>query len=458
MIPKKHLLFLMALALLSPLWLSAQEPASFSLEEAIRYAYENNLNLKNAQIKVADAREQIVERRSTGIPQLKSSVGYNYFIDIPTQILPDFLSPAIYGVLLNEGLVSDLPSFSQEGLPAQFGTKHNLTASLDLSVMAFDASYLLGLKAARMYKEYAVRELDATRQEIKYQVISAYLPTLLLEENLKMLDKNIGSVDALLRETQALYREGFVEQLDVDRLELSLANLSIERENLARQKELALNNLKFALGYPMDQQLEVTEELTALSAQAAPEDLSGTINYAVRPEYNLAGKGLELSELNVGLNRSGYIPTLTLFGSYQQSLFANDLSEGQWFPTTVVGAQLNIPIFDGLNKKAKVQRARLDLETARNQMLDLERLINLEVTNARSSYINAQQRLKSQERSLQLAEKIYQTTQIKYREGVGSSIEVTQAEQSLYQTQQLYIQALYDLTLAKVSLDKALGR
>ena len=458
MIPKKHALLLIALALLSPLWLSAQEPASLSLEEAIRYAYENNLNLKNAQIKVADAREQIVERRSTGLPQLRSSVSYNYFIDIPTQILPDFLSPTIYGILFNEGLVSDLPTFSQDGLPAQFGTKHNLTASLDLSVMAFDASYLLGLKAARMYKEYAVRELDATRQEIKYQVISAYLPALLLEENLQMLDKNIGSVDALLRETQALYREGFVEQLDVDRLELSLANLSIERENLVRQKELALNNLKFALGYPMDQPLEVTDELNLLSAQAAPEDLSGTINYAVRPEYNLAGKGLELSEINVGLNRSGYIPTLNLFGSYQQSLFANDLSEGSWFPTTVVGAQLNIPIFDGLNKKAKVQRARLDLETARNQMLDLERLINLEVANARTSYLNAQKRLDSQERSLQLAEKIYQTTQIKYREGVGSSIEVTQAEQSLYQTQQLYIQALYDLTLAKVSLDKALGR
>ncbi|MCB9285259.1 MAG: TolC family protein [Lewinellaceae bacterium] len=426
--------------LLLPLGLGAQEPASFSLEEAIRYAYENNLNLKNAQIKVADARQQIIERRAVGIPQLRGSVAYNYFIDIPTQIIPNFLDPTAGDIAV------------------QFGTKNSLTAGLNLSIKAFDASYLVGLKAAKMYREYAALEMGTTRQSVKYQVVDAYLPALLIEENVKILDKNIENLDKLVTETRALFKEGFVEQLDVDRLELSLANLKTERESIARQKEVALNALKFALGYPMDQPISVTEELTALSPTASESDLTGAVNYTVRPEYTLVSKGEELNGLNVRLNRSGYIPTLDLFGSYQQSMYANKLSDGKWFPTTIVGAQLNVPIFDGFGKKAKIERSKLDLEVVRNQKMDLERAIDLEVQNARATYLNAQDRLDSQKRNLELAERIYQTTQIKYKEGVGSSIEITQAEQSLYQTQQLYIQALYDQVTARISLDKALGR
>lgn len=448
----------MLLLLMLPFWLKAQEPTVLSLQEAIQYAYDNNLSLKNARIKVADAREQIIERRSVGLPQLRGSVGYNYYVDIPTQILPDFLSPAVYGILFQEGLVEPRNISTGGGVPAQFGTKHNLTAGLNLNIKAFDASYLVGLKAARMYKNYADQEVSASLQEVKYQVINAYLPALLVEENLGMLDKNIANLEKLLSETQALYTEGFVEQLDVDRLELSLANLRTERESLARQKEVALNSLKFVLGFPMTLPLDISEDLAALSPEVPETDLTGDINYSTRQEYNLVRKGEELNELNVQLNKSLYIPTLDLFGAYQQSLFANKLSEGQWFPTTLIGAQLNVPIFDGLNKRAKIQRSKLDLETVRNQRMDLERVISLEVQNARILYLNARQRLNNQERSLQLAEKIYQTTQIKYREGVGSSIEVTQAEQSLYQTQQLYVQALYDIVLAKAGLDKALGR
>ncbi len=455
MIPKISPLFF----LLLPLLLRGQEPAVFSLEEAINYAYENNLTVKNAQIKIADANEQIVERKAIGLPQLRGSVGYNYYVDIPTQILPDFLSPTIYGILFSEGLVPDLPNFDPDsGVPAQFGTKHNLTVGLNLSIKAFDASYLTGLKAARMYKEYAAQELNTKRQDVKYQVINAYLPALLVDENLRILDKNIANLENLLSETQALFKEGFVEQLDADRLELSLANLRTERESLARQKEMALNALKFALGFPMNQPIEVSENLAALSPDAADSDLTGDVNFAGRQEYNLVRMGEQLNELNVQVNKSAYIPTLDLIGVYQQSMFANKLSEGQWFPTTIVGAQLNVPIFDGLAKKARVQRSKLDLETVRNQRTDLERAISLEVQNARTGYLNAKQRLDNQARSLQLAEKIYQTTQTKYREGVGSSIEISQAEQSLYQTQQLYIQALYDLVAAKIGLDKALGR
>lgn len=435
--------------------LSAQQ--SFTLDQAVQYALDQSLSIKRSQINITDADEQIIERRATGIPQLSLGVDYNYFIDIPTQILPDFLSPAVYGVLFQEGLLEPRPISTDGTTPAQFGTKHNLTAGLNLRTMIFDGSYFVGLKAARRYRAYVQQDLVRVRTEVRQQVIDAYLPALLIQENLRILDRNIENLSQLLFETKAQYREGFVEQLDVDRLELSLANLRTERDNLERQREVVLNVLKYVMGYPLNQPIEISGDIESVYVDAAEADLLDPINYERRPEYKVASIGVELNELNVDLFRSTYLPTLNAFGSYQQSMFANKLSEGQWFPTTVVGLNLNVPIFDGLNKKAKIQRARLDLELAQNQRTELQRVIDMEVLNARINYLNAQERMRSQQKNMALAERIYQTTQVKYREGVGSSLEIVQAEQSLYQTQQNYQQALYDLLTAKTALDKALG-
>ena len=449
---------LLCLLLLASLTAPAQEAPKVSLNEAINYAFENNLNLKNAQISLADAKEQIVERRAFGIPKLSVGADYQYFIDIPTQILPDFISPAIYGILDQEGLIDEVPAFSDSGLPAQFGTKHNLTARADLNTMIFDGSYFVGLKAAREFKDYTLQQVLATRQEVKYRVTDAYLPVLFLQENLQTLDDNIANLSKLRFETNAMYEQGFVEQLDVDRLDLSLANLQTERDNLQRQKEVALNALKFAMGYPVDQPLEIEGDLHELVRVVDESWLTNAINYQTRPEYLVAEKGVRLNELNVQLNQSRYLPVLNAFASYQQSLFANKLRDGEWFPTTVAGLSLKVPIFDGLEKKAQVERARLDLEMARNQQRELAQAIELEASNARTSYLNSRERLANQEKNLKLAERIFNTTQVKYREGVGSSLELTQAEQGLYQSQQNYNQALYDLLQAKTALDKALGK
>lgn len=448
-------LFILLSILLCSIALQAQE--SFTLEQAIEYAFDRNLSIKRSQIGIQDAEEQIIERRSAGIPQLSMGVDYNYFIDIPTQILPDFLSPAVYGVLFEEGVLEPRPIAMGGSVPAQFGTRHNLTAGLNFRSMVFDGSYFVGLKAARRYRAYVQSDLQRVRVEVRQQVIEAYLPALLIQVNQGIIESNIENLSQLLFETKAQYQEGFVEQLDVDRLELSLANLRTELDNLERQEEVVLNALKFVMGYPMNEAINIEGDIESVYFEAEEADLLNPIDYKRRPEYNVASIGVEMNELNVDMFRSMYIPTLNAFGSYQQSLFANKLSEGQWFPTTVVGLNLNVPIFDGLNKKAKVQRARLDLEIAQNQRTELERAIELEVRNARINLLNARERMLSQKSNVALAERIYETTQVKYREGVGSSLEIVQAEQSLYQTQQNYQQALYDLLVAKSSLDKALG-
>ncbi len=440
---KMPLLGMLVLFLQSEVTL-AQQAKTMTLEGAIQFGMEHSLTLKNAQIDIVDAEQQIVENRAIGLPKLNFGVDYRYNLQLPASLLPArFIDPNAA-----EGEFAEL----------KFGTKNTVSATLDFSSALFDGTWFVALKAAKVFRDFTTRQYVATQETVKNDVIQAYLPALMVKENQSILDKNIANLEKLLFETNQLYKEGFAEQLDVDRLELSLANLKVNRDNLNRSLETALNFLKFTIGYPVDEPLEVLDDIHSLLVEASPEELGPGVDYNSRAEYAATELRIHLNELNVNRFRAGYLPVLNAFGSYSQNFQGDKLSDAFRFPSSLVGLQFKLPIFDGLQKKAQIQRAKLDLELAKNQKKQLERSITLEVENARSNYLNAKQGVLNQQRTLELAQKIYDTTKIKYKEGVGSSLELTQAEQGLYDAQRNHTQALYDLLVAKANLDKALGK
>jgi len=426
---------------------------TFSLMEAVKYASEHSLNVKIAKDNITDADAQIIERRSAGIPTLDGVIDFQHYLRVPVSVLPKQFE--VFAIDPATGMLP--PDYSNQ---ATFVLKNSFNAGLNLNALIFDGSYFTALKAAKAFKEYVGQELIAQERTVRDQVVAAYLPPLIVDENLKILKKNIVNLEGMLKETRATYEAGFVEQLDVDRLELSLANLKTEVNNLTRQKELALNYLKFVMGYPVNEQLSISDNLNDLLQFATDEELTAPVNYLNRPEYKVAQTGMKLHEYNIKVNKDGYLPSVSGFVSYQYGYQGNSLfgKDGFWVPTSVAGLRANIPIFDGWNKKAKIQRAKIAMEIDRKRILLLEQSIQLEVTNARTEYLTAFERTQSQEKNVALAQRIYDTTQIKYRSGVGSSIEVTQAEQALYQTQQNFIQARYELLLSKQKLDTVLGK
>lgn len=463
----------LALALLFALPAFGQQQAvQMTLEEAIQYALENSLKIKDAQITIADAEEQITERRAAGLPQVTGAVNFQHYLAIPRQPLPEgFDIFGIFGRALAVDLYDQLTPPTQMAVDENFQDpgngsngsdgvafflKNNFSAGINVDAMIFDGSFFVALEGAREYRKYTLKEFATKQREVENAVTEAYLPVLLLQENIELLQKNVSKLEELFFETRELYNAGFAEQLDLDRQELSLSNLRIDRENLIRQKEAALDRLKYTIGYPISEPLIVTDDLNSMTTEAELL-LTKEADPNRRPELALLDQAIRMNELNIKLNRSGYLPSLNAFGAAQQQYQGNDFSSGFWAPSAFIGLNLKVPIFDGLNKKAKIQRAKLDLEKARIQREDLMRGIRLEVSNARTEFSNAAQRLESQKRNLGLAERIYETAQVKYREGVGSSLEVTQAEQGLYATQSNYMQALYDLLMAKARLEMALG-
>lgn len=431
---------------LAGLWMSAPGGEVFgqspmSLPDCIQYAYDNSPEVKIAQLQIADADWQIRENTRTGYPQISANIGYQYFIQRP-------------------GIPASALGFPGAGdEKVAFNAYHSLSPGISWNQLLFSNSYLVGLKAARYYRALVQEQMATAKRALRNNVTDAFLPALLISENLAILDKNIGNLEKLLSETRATNQAGFAEQLDVDRLELSLSTLRAERDNLARQREVVVNALKFAMGMPVKQDIALTGNVQQLLTEYASADPNAEVNFSNRPEYTQLLKGRDLSAIQIELNSKTWMPTVAAFVQYQpgfQGGFGNDT---KWFfiPTAIAGVSVNIPIWDGGTTRARRERAIIGVQTIDQQKQLLENAITLEVENARRQYLNAAERVKSQEKNLDLAQRIYNTTQTKYKAGLGSSFELVSAEQQLYAAQQSLMQAQYDLLSARVAIKKALG-
>ena len=420
---------------------------AFTLQEAINYGMANHPLVRTAQLEMRDADLLIKETKAVALPQINGAINYQYFVKLPVQLVPaQFFDP-----MAPEGTFAEL----------QFGVANNMTASVEASQLLYDASYFTGLKAAKASKNFSATNLAVQQRTVRTNIINAYMPIVALQENLEVLNRNITNLEKLLFETSELYKAGFVEQLDVDRLDLSLANLRSQLDDLTRQEEALINLLKFAMSYPTEQSVRVEADLEAMAAELPIADLEGPINFQNRPEYRQLEIARLLQNYNTDVIRSQYYPNAAAFANWQEQFQSDDFGEitdgDRWFPTGVIGARINVPIFDGFRRRTQIQRSDIQVDIIDNQRQQLEDAITMEVENARINYRSAQERVTNRRRNLELAERIYNTTQIKYNEGVGSSLEVTQAEQELYAAQANYINAQYDLVVARVNLRVALG-
>ncbi len=429
---------------------STAEILSFTLAEAQAYALEHNLNAKNAKASIRSAKGQVTEVTGLGLPQINGTVNYQRNIKQPISLVPaQFFDPSA-----PEGTFSELV----------FGTKNNLTATIQATQLVFDGSYLLGLKAAKLFVERARMSAAQTNVDIQKSVADAYIAALVSKENLKILDKNIKVLNRILFETTELYKNGFAEQLDVDRLKLSLSNLEAQVKSSERLAEISLNLLKYQMGLDLNQLVNLTDTMEGFIEDAekvVATDVVSLQNEALQKRVELKALAIEkvFSDLDAKRIRVLYLPNLTAFLNGQTSFQSNDFDifNTKWLPAVSAGLNLNIPIFDGFQKRGQMQQKKVVQEQVLNQQEFTRQSILFEVLQAKTNYSTAFEQLQSQKNNLELADKIYQTTLIKYKEGVGSSLEVTNAETALYETQGLYIQALYDLVVAKTNLEKALG-
>ncbi len=420
---------------------------SFSLQEAIDYSMKHSPNYLNSELDLKSADYRRKEITGVGLPQINGSVDIKDYIDIPTSLLP----AQIFG--------GPAGSF----IPVKFGTKYNATAGLSASQLIFSSDYIFGLKASKEFMNLSKINVTRTKADVVAQVSKAYYLTLVSRERIKLLDANIARLKKVYEDTKAISEQGFAEKIDAERLEVQYNNLMTEKDKTTKLIELSEIALKFQMGYNINDPLVLADSLGNV---ADNQDLNASrMDISQRPDYQLLQKQQVLYDLDVKRLKWGYLPTLSAYGSYQYNAqrnefnFANDKNDPskKWFKVFVVGATLNVNIFDGLQRNYKIQQAKMTSLKNINTMRNLELAAQFEATSASVTFGNAALNLNVQKKNMELASHVYDISQKKYTEGVGSNLEVVTAQTSLREAQTNYINAIYDLIVAKIDYQKATG-
>ncbi|WP_069659844.1 TolC family protein [Arcticibacter eurypsychrophilus] len=422
---------------------SPERTFKFNLQECLEYAYENQDSLKNAKLDIEKANYAVKETIGRGLPQLSASADFQDFLKIPTTLLP--------------GEFFDEPGTFK---PVKFGVKYQSSAGVSISQLLFSGSYIVALKGAKTYKELSVRSFNRTKIATNVAVSKAYYQVLVSNEQLRLLNANVTQLGQQVKETTELNKQGFAEKIDLDRIRVLYNNLLTTRENTERLLVLSNQLLKFQIGMTVTDSLQVKDKIVDVVFDSNTSIEVDTTAYRNRIEYGLLETQRKLNDLNLQNLKSEYLPSLSAFGSssyqYQANRFG-DLFDNK-YPNTVVGLQLNIPIFNGFQRKYRVKQAQVELQKLDNTLNNVRNGILLQQEQARITYQNGVKSLKNQQANMELAREVLRVSKIKYQEGVGSSIEVTQAQTELEQSENNYIQALYDALISKVDLENAYGR
>lgn len=459
------------LLLLLSTWSVAQEGTGpFTLEECITYALANNVEAKNAKLDEQIAEARVKETVGIGLPQVTGSVALQ---QSPTQ--PRFFNQYIEG---QSFFISDdqadqlgLENGDVVALENIFQLKGYGDASLNINQLIFNGSYIVGLQASKAYKELSVKQSLQTDEQIIMNVSKAYYNLLIAREQLELVGANLLRLDTLYRNTRAMYENGFAEKIDADRLKVTLNNLKVSKQNIESMNDISLRLLKFQMNYPPDQDLQIAGSLQEAAIQAV--DIPEEWDYSRRPDYQVLQSNYELQKLNIKNKYAEALPTISGFANLGYStqspdfggLFStntdiedrNGLGPDQWYSYSTLGLRLQWNLFTGLQRSQQIQQEKLSLSKVENGFEALERSIMLDVKRSEDNLTNALSQLEVQRENAELAEEIFEITQIKYQEGVGSNLEVIEADTALKEAQTNYYSALYDAIIARLELKKALG-
>jgi outer membrane protein TolC len=452
-----------------PLAAAAQDSTvqrhAFSVQQAIEYAKKNNVQVKNALLDVLKQEQVNREVTSNAYPHINANLGTTYNPSVATQVLPNFIAQGTYGVLTDEGVRDGsgqpIQAPNDYGfIAAQFGTKFSATAGITLSQILFDGQVFVGLQARDATMRFARKNVEVTEEMIKTNLYKVYYQLVVSETQVELLDANLTRMEKLLHDTREIYKAGFAEQLDVDRVNVALTNLQSERTRVLNSISNGYYGLKVLMGMPVNDILVLTDTLSEAQIREGILELS-VYNYEDRKEYQAALIGRELNEYNIRRYKLSQVPTVSLNGNYAKNAQRdkwNFFGRGEWFDIASVNLNIAIPIFNGFYTKSKIEQARIELRKTDNLIQDLKLTIDNEVASARNNFNSAIATLEYQRRNMELAERVYEQTKKKYELGTGSQTEINTAQTDLKAAQTNYITALYDAIIARIDYLKATGK
>lgn len=446
MLSTKKNTFILSLAMIIVTNTKAQESnsANYSLQQSIDYAIKNSPNYLNSELDLKNAEYRRKEITGLGLPQVTGSVDLKNYLELPTSLLPGQFFGAPAGTYV----------------PVKFGTKFNSTAGINASQLIFSSDYIFGLKASTEFINLSKISVTRSKAELVSQVSKAYYTVIINRDRIKLLEANVVRLKKILDDTKAFNKQGFAELIDVERLEVQYNNLITEKDKTVRLIGLSETVLKFQMGYKLSDPITLSDSLN-INTDTFEELSSSKIDITKRPDYQLLKAQQSLLDIDVKRLKWGYMPTLAAYGAYQYNAQREKFdfldTEQQWFKIALIGATLNLTIFDGFQRHNKIQQAKISSLKNLNTIKTIEQAGELEATVASISYNNAYSSVLVQKKNMILAQHVYDVAQKKYQGGVGTTLEIVNAETSLKEAQTNYYNAVYDMLIAKIDYQKAIG-
>lgn len=414
-------------------FLQAQEKLTLTLLEAKQYALQHNKTLQSSELAIDKSQEQLREAISAGLPQLAATVDYSNAMGAKMSI-----------------------RFSEEMPASEIKIKPTSNLNVQLTQLLFNGNYFVGLQLAKLGKEVTAKSHEKSEQDVISQVTDAYYLVLMTHQMLELLDKNVANLRDIYTKTEAMARMGVIEKIDVDQLSVQITALQNTVKSTERQWEMAKNMLRLQLGTHADTELELTENLDNILTGQNALNASKT---AFDAKYNLDFQLIEfqekLAEKQIRLQQASYLPTLAGYYSRIEKILKPDFDMS---PKNMIGLNLNIPIFTGFGTKAKVNQAKIDLETMRinkalleDQLAIQEKQLQFNLSSARETYLN-------QVANLDVSRRVYSNLKLKFEQGMLSALDLITADNNYVQAETDYLTAIYQLLSAQTELDKLYGQ
>jgi outer membrane protein TolC len=421
----------------------SQKINNLSLRQTVDYAMTNAIAVKNALLDIKIQQQTNREITAIAFPQINTNLSVNDYLQLPTSLVPAEFAGGTPGTFL----------------PLRFGTKYNVTGGIDFTQLLFDGQVFVGLKARKSALQLSNQQAAVTAEMIKENVYKLYYQLLIGIRQMGSIDANIDRFDRLLHDTKEIYSNGFAEKLDVDKVSVQLNNLQTEKIKLASRLEAGNAALKFLINMPQAEMLVLTDTLR--EEQINEIILTDSVHYEDVKSYQLLKTALDLANYNVQRYKLSAYPTLAMFISYNQNAQRTQfdfLKSGDWFPASIIGLKLQVPLFGGFAKDARIEKAKFELEKTKNSFEQVKASVDNNVTQSKLMISASIATVESQRKNMKLAEQVYLSTKLKYEQGLGSQQEIYNAQTELKVAQNNYYGALYDAVIAGVDYRKAIGK
>jgi len=436
---------------------------AFSAKQAVDYALQNAVQVKNALLDIKLQEQTNKEITAAALPHITGTGSVTYNPNVATQTFPNFIAASTYGVLIKEnvknGNGNPISMPNDFGLiQAAFGSKYSLNAGIDLNQILFDGQVFVGLQARRAAIKNMELTADITKEQIKANVYKIYYQLVVGQRQIGTLDANIANYEKLLHDTREIYKNGFAEKLDVDKVQVQLSNLQTQKLKAQNQIDAGKEGLKFLMNIPVQDQFVLTDTLS--DEELKSNILDENYNYEDRKEIQQLEILMELGKFNVKRYKLSKLPTLSLAGNYSKSAQREefDFFKGPYFTSSFISLRLNVPIFDGGARNANIATAKLNLLKMNNNMDQLKSSIENDIIQSRINMKSAILTMDTQKKNIELAQQVYNSTKLKYEQGLGSNQEISTAQADLVTAQNNYYSSLYDAIIAKIDFLKAAGK